>query len=76
MFVPAVATVNDTVAVTPVAAITLLESTTDGDVSAALKIAGNTTPLCISDPALLTSYVVTMMPGDAAAAAELRKPEI
>ena len=45
MFVPVVAMVNDTVAVTPVAAITLLESTTDGDVSAALKMAGNVTKL-------------------------------
>ena len=36
---------------------------------------GNTIPACIADPAPLTSYVVTMMPGDAADATELRKPE-
>jgi hypothetical protein len=40
------------------------------------RMGGNTTPLCIADPAPLLSYVVTMIPGDAAAAAELRKPEI
>ena len=45
MFVPVVAMVNDTVAVTLVAAITLLESATEEDVSAALKIAGNVTKL-------------------------------
>ena len=45
MFVPVVAMVNDTVAVIGVTSFTLLESTTDGDVSAALKIAGNVTKL-------------------------------
>ena len=45
MICVALAMVNDTVAVTPVAAITLLESTTEEDVSAALKIAGNVTKL-------------------------------
>jgi hypothetical protein len=37
---------------------------------------GKTTPLCIADPAPLLSNVVTMMPDDDAAAAELRNPEI
>ena len=41
----ALAMVNDTVAVTDVTSFTLLESTTDGDVSAALKMAGNVTKL-------------------------------
>jgi len=40
------------------------------------RMGGKMTPLCIADPAPLLSYVVTMMPGDAAAATELRKPEI
>ena len=48
MFVPVVAMVNDTVAVTLVAAITLLESTTDGDVSAALKMAENVPVVVLS----------------------------
>ena len=69
MFVPGEAMVNDTVAVTPVAAITLLESTTDGDVSAALKIAGNVTKLTPSMLALLAAKVEMVTPVVAAAAA-------
>ena len=69
MFVPVVAMLNDTVAVTPVAAITLLESTTDGDVSAALKIAGNVTKLTPSMLALLAAKVEMVTPVVAAAAA-------
>jgi hypothetical protein len=40
------------------------------------RMGGKTTPPCIADPAPLLSNVVTMMPGDEAAAAELRNPEI
>ena len=41
LMAPVVATVNDTVAVTPTAAATLLDSTMEGLVSAAVKMAGN-----------------------------------
>ena len=69
MFVPVVAMVNDTVAVTGVAAITLLESTTDGDVSAALKIAGNVTKLTPSMLLFEAAKVEMVTPVVAAAAA-------
>ena len=69
MFVPVVAMVNDTVAVTLVAAITLLESTTEEDVIAALKIAGNVTDATVSIPALLAAKVEMVTPVVAAAAA-------
>ena len=69
MFVPAVAMVNDTVATTLVAAITLLESTTEEDVSAALKIAGNLTLPTLSIPVLVLSAVEMVTPVVAAAAA-------
>ena len=69
MFVPVVAMVNDTVAVTGVTSFTLLESTTDGDVSAALKIAGNVTDATVSIPAWLAAKVEMVTPVVAAAAA-------
>ena len=40
------------------------------------RMGGNTTPPCMADPTPLVSNVVTIMPGDAAEAAGLRKPEI
>ncbi len=45
MFVPVVAMVNDTVAVTLAAFLTLLDSTTEGAVSPAAKMAGKATKL-------------------------------
>ena len=69
MFVPVVAMVNDTVAVTLVAAFTLLESTTEEDVSAALKMAGKVTDATVSIGALLVSNVEMVTPVVAAAAA-------
>ncbi len=43
--IPVVATVNDTVAMIEAAPLALLDSSTEGAVTAALKIAGNTTKL-------------------------------
>ena len=69
MFVPVVAMVNDTVAVTGVTSFTLLESTTDGDVNAALKIAGKVTAATVSIGALVVSANVEMVTPVVAAAA-------
>ena len=69
MICVALAMVNDTVAVTRVASFTLLESTTDGDVSAALKIAGKVTDATESIGALVVSAKVEMVTPVVAAAA-------
>ena len=76
MFVPVVAMVNDTVAVTLVAAFTLLESTTEEDVSAALNMAGSVTKLTPSMLALVVAANVEMVTPvvAAAAAAEFLSP--
>ena len=54
--------VNDTVAVTPVAAAIMLDSTMEGLMSAAVKIAGNTTFDTVSIGGLTASNVEIVTP--------------
>ena len=69
MMVWVVAMVNVTVAVTPVAPATLLDSTMEGKVSAAVKTAGNATFATVSMPTAAAVKVETVTPVVAAAAA-------
>ena len=64
-----VAMVNVTVAVTPAAPATLLDSTMEGAVSAAVKTAGNATFATVSMPTAAAVQVETVTPVVAAAAA-------
>ena len=69
MMVWVVAMVNVTVAVTPVAPATLLDSTMEGKVSAAVKTAGNATCATVSMPTAAAVKVEMVTPVVAAAAA-------
>ncbi len=73
---PTVAVVKVTVAMTPVAALTLLERTIEGETSKALNMAGKTTPVARSMFASAVAVVIVTVEAAAAAAALVRPAKL